>query len=197
MADGLEKTSAHFYLTFVSYLGAMKNFNLNIRLTEAEFLKFSLQRFYQSFIGRVITIFGLILIVIPILLFLIKPEFVNGKFPFPQFILGLVFTLGVPLLIFRASKKAYFANNQLSEETIYTFAKEAINLQGLSYTLKLKWNRLVQVTENDAFFLLYVTKQSSHIIPKAQLSEKEESQLRELVKSIPNLTHKLFGNDQE
>ena len=55
----------------------------------------------------------------------------------------------------------------------------------------------MQVTENDAFFLLYVTKQSSHIIPKAQLSEKEESQLRELVKSIPNLTHKLFGNDQE
>jgi hypothetical protein len=179
-------------LIFVSYLGAMKNLNLNIRLTEAEFLKFSLQRFYQSLVGKIITIFGLFLIVVPILLFLIKPEFVNGKFPFPQFILGIVFTIGVPLLIFRASKKAYFANNQLSEETTYTFENEVINLQGSSYTLKLKWDRLVQVTETDAFFLLYVTRQSSHIIPKAQLSEKEESHLRELIKSIPDLTHKLF-----
>jgi|GEM_PF-1132315 len=170
----------------------MKNLKVSVKLTEADFLKFSLQRFYQSLLGRIITIFGLILLVGPVILFLIKPELVDGKFPFPQFALGIVFTLIIPLLIFRASKKAYYGNTQLSEETQYTFDNEGINLNGQTFSLHLKWNRIVEVVENADFFLLYITKQSCHILPKAQLSEKQESDIREVVRSISGLGHSLF-----
>lgn len=170
----------------------MKNLTFYVKLSEAEFLKFSLQHFYRSLLGKIITVFGLFLLAAPTLMFLIKPEFVNGKFPLPQFILGLVFIVVVPLLIFRASKKAYFGNSQLSEKTQYIFDDEGVNLKADTYSIQLKWTRIIQVAETNDFFLLYVTTQSSHIIPKAQLKEIEISSFRNTIISILNLKHSLF-----
>jgi len=170
----------------------MKKLILEVELTEAEFLKFSLQRFYQSLAGKFFTILGLFLIFVPVLIFILKPEIVKGEFPFTQFILGLIFVLIIPLLIFRASKKTYFSNIQISEETQYTFDKEQVYLKGQTFNLNLKWQRIIQVTENDSFFLLFVTKQSCHILPKTQLNNNQILNLRNLISEIPNLKYSLF-----
>lgn len=89
-------------------------------------------------------------------------------------ILGLILTLFSPIMVLVNANK-YFKMNGANVKIIkYRFYKEYYIMETDSEPTRIEWSDLYKIVETRKAFLLYVTKQIVHFIPKREIQKNEK-----------------------
>jgi tetratricopeptide (TPR) repeat protein len=106
----------------------------------------------------------------------------RGNFVIPFIILAAL-PLFLYLVVFLSSKKSFLADKTMSKEQTYTFDKlgfrfidEATN----SYRL---WTEINNYCESKTLFIIFISANRAHIVPKGWMQEEAKSALRSLLKN--------------
>ncbi len=111
-------------------------------------------------------------------LFIIISDILNlgsGRISHTQtLILGLILTLFSPIMVLLNANR-YFKMNGADVKLIkYRFYKEYYIMETDSEPTRIEWSDLYKIVETRKAFLLYVTKQIVHFIPKREIQKKEK-----------------------
>lgn len=91
--------------------------------------------------------------------------------------LGLI-AIVQPILIFITIRSNYYSSNQLMETLVMELSPDIIKINGESYYMEIKWDKLFKIVEKQNWFLLYQNNLSAIIIPKKDMSETDINNLR-------------------
>lgn len=116
----------------------------------------------------------------------------NLESSIPTFIMGAVLVFIVPVIIRSSAGRIYDSSIVLTERVIYEIDDNGVNVTGESFTIELDWNRVRQVTEHPDFFLIWENAQMARGLPKRDFKANEITEFREVVRSQPELKHKML-----
>ena len=179
------------YQENISQTADIKNENGNpiievqVSLSKNEYLAMNFRLYYTKPAGLIITAFGVLLIFSSIRSFFLITA--NSLIPF---VLGVTFTLVMPLMLYSNVVKRYQKDVVLKKPYTYKFYEDYFVVEHPSGTNRIRFCDLVKVTEIKTTILLYVTTQLAHIVPKRIFDGREEElkALRDLLKR--NVTKK-------
>ncbi len=158
---------------------------LQTQLSWEDIKNFNFYILYRRGTTIFITIIGVIMLLFALSYFL---GFFStlSKPPIGQLLMGLVFTIGLPLFTIYSARKQFNSTGRFNEKITYTFDKVWIEIIGESFETKITWEKLHKVRETDKWFLLFANKNMAHIIPKDSLSNLQISSLRTIIRSFSN-----------
>lgn len=78
-------------------------------------------------------------------------------------------------------KNAFYSNNKIQEEIIYTFTDEKVQTKGETFDGDFTWNTVLRVKETKDWFLVYQSKTTMNMIPKKYFSPSEIIELRNII----------------
>lgn len=105
--------------------------------------------------------------------------------------LGLI-SIVQPVLIFITIRSNYYSSNQLMETLIIELSKEDIKINGESYYMEIKWDKLFRIVEKQNWFLLYQNNLSAIIIPKKDMSENDINNFIKFINDTVDVPLKLL-----
>lgn len=113
-------------------------------------------------------------------------------FNLPEPIIYQYITLGLilvaqPTILFLLVRRNYYSSNQLQERLETEMTPKEIKVIGESFYMEVKWEKLFKVVEKTNWFLFYQNSFSAIVIPKNDLTESEQDELRALLKTIQNV----------
>jgi hypothetical protein len=145
-------------ITITTKLDFKKYSNLMFRLT------------YRKPMMIVLTILGFIMLITAILYFVGIPIPFSSTPFFPLFF-G-VYTLLLPLFIYRTSRKNFSTHKRLHEQITYEFNDGKILITGESFKSEMDWVSLYQIGELPNWILLYQNRMIASVIPKDAFGDK-------------------------
>ena len=99
---------------------------------------------------------------------------------------ALIFTLYLPIAVYRSSNSNYKATKMLHELVSYEFTKDTISGVSESTTSTMRWELLHKFQETKHWMLLYTNKQVAMLIPKkAFASAADMDTFRQMARAIP------------
>ncbi|MEO8932785.1 MAG: YcxB family protein [Xanthomarina sp.] len=104
-----------------------------------------------------------------------------------QYITLLLISIVQPVIIFLTVRRNYYSSNQLREALEIEITPLEIKIQGESYYMEIKWEKLFKFVEKPKWFLMYQNNLSAIIIPKKDMSDSAIADFRELLKSIKDV----------
>lgn len=165
----------------------MADVQVNTQLNAKEYAIFSLKIAYSSPYPWFNVVLGLALVVTSI----ISPEFYD--IPYLYLTLGCFFTIGLPPFAYSVNY-LNFSTLKLTENIKYTFDETGFTVNGESFTENHVWGNIKKVEEYSEFIFISQKKRfSTNLIPKKAFTEAQYSELKTLLKSIPNVRLKLQG----
>jgi YcxB-like protein len=168
----------------------IKSLELNSQLDLKDIFQYNLFNLYRNPMIIFVTIIGVIMLILASLYYLgIFPYFESP--PIFQLLLGSVFTIGLPLFTFLGAKRNINSKGRITEKMVYKLDNEWIELIGESFESKFTWEKLHKFRESKSLFILYAQKNFAYLISKKSLSANEITEMRELVRSVPNLDYKI------
>lgn len=105
----------------------------------------------------------------------------------------VIFAFLLPIIIFFNAKRAFTSSSRITEYITYRFEKQWIFLKGQSFETKMSWDKIVKVKETKSWFLIYQTKYLANLIPKTEMTNQQIIEMRDILRSIPNLNLNLVG----
>jgi hypothetical protein len=164
--------------------------SIDTQLSREQYLKAVFYMLYRQPATFVLVILGGLLIILGTLYFALF-DVSNKITPYLFVGLGIFYIAYRPIMVYFNAKGLYNSNLRISEKINYTLDNEWIATKGESFEAKFTWAKLHKVVEIDTAFLLYATKITLHIIPKSDMTALQITDLRALVRSMPNLKAKL------
>lgn len=118
-------------------------------------------------------------------------------FNLPKPLIYQYITLGLiaivqPVLIFITIRSNYYSSNQLMETLVIDLSPEDIKINGESYYMEIKWEKLFKIVEKQNWFLLYQNNLSAIIIPKKDMSEIDINNFRTFVNNTTEVPSELI-----
>ncbi|MBI1228408.1 MAG: hypothetical protein GC192_24450 [Bacteroidetes bacterium] len=168
----------------------MNQINFRSQLTFREFLKASFYISYRQPAMLFIAIFGLFILVSPLIYHLAGVE-PNGKMTLLKLALGLYLLAFVPLIIYFKCRRAFNSKSRVVEPMDWMVDYEWINVKGTSFETKMTWEKVLKVLETKEFFFVYQSKIQANIISKREMSPAQIQGFRSIVKGILGLKDKL------
>jgi c-di-AMP phosphodiesterase-like protein len=102
------------------------------------------------------------------------------------FLVILIFVVTVPVTLRRSAQNIYKTNKLLQKTQNYTIDEEGIEVVSENGKGEVKWVELYKAAETKESFLLFISKNQSHIIPKRFLGTSREMELmRVFMKRAP------------
>lgn len=169
-----------------------KELKVHTILTWEEFRNFNFYSLYRTPVGIFLFIVGLGMWCV-VISYLLGAFPTASDFPWLQLLFAVWMTLLVPIFAYTSAKKGYASNSRIKESITYEFDGKWIAIKGESFETKLTWDKIYKVVEAKQFFLIYPQKKIANILPKKDMTGKDQLSFREIVKGIPNLNHKLKG----
>lgn len=165
----------------------MDSIEVNTQIAPKEYGIFMLKFFYRRPSSWIVVFISLMFVINGITSSLI------GSTANPVYIVvGLVLLIFFPWSVYNRNIKM-FSTTKLAEPIIYKFEKSQYSLTGESFTSNNSWEKVQKVKENADWFLIYQSKNQFSLIPKKAFTEAQYSELKTLLKSIPNVRLKLQG----
>ncbi|MDD3489913.1 MAG: YcxB family protein [Paludibacter sp.] len=164
----------------------MDKITLTTKLSFNDFIKVSYHLTYRKLSVKLMTVFGLMIL-------LLVPFSNNYETEFPWFLLffGFFISVGQPIILYFITKKNYMSNGRISETIIYEFDYESILVTGESFNSRLTWDKVYSVTENKDWILIWQNRQSANVLPKRDFKNEELQLFKEIVNSHSELKNKL------
>jgi hypothetical protein len=98
--------------------------------------------------------------------------------------LGLI-TIVQPITIFLTIRRNYNSSNHLREPLVTELTKTELKVQGESFYLEIKWEKLFRIDEERNWFLLYQNNLSAIIIPKKDLNSAQVKEFKTIISAVP------------
>jgi hypothetical protein len=100
--------------------------------------------------------------------------------------LGLI-TIVQPITIYLTIRRNYNSSNHLREPLVTELTKTELKVQGESFYLEIKWEKLFRIDEERNWFLLYQNNLSAIIIPKKDLNSVQVKEFKTIISAVPTV----------
>jgi len=120
---------------------------------------------YRKPMMIILTILGLIMLFTSILYFLGLPVPVSST-PYMPLFFG-IFTIVLPLFIYRNSKRNFSSHGRLNEQISYEFTEDKIIITGESFKTEMDWTKLYRIEELPKWILIYQNRIIANVILKS------------------------------
>lgn len=101
-----------------------------------------------------------------------------------QYITLILITIVQPTSIYITIRRNYKSSNQLGEALEIEVTPKDIKINGESYYMEVKWEKLFEIIEKPNWFLLYQNNLSAIMIPKKDMSATDINNFRQILKNI-------------
>ncbi|MFZ5987947.1 MAG: YcxB family protein [Bacillota bacterium] len=142
---------------------------LNFSLIRKDILSTNFKLYYTSPGGLIITGIGVLS-----LYGYVRCLLTLGYNLFPILPLGVLFTFFVPFLIYINSSKQFKEDTALQKSFTYKFYNDEYIVEHPSGINRIRWSDLVKAKETKTAFLLYISTQMIHVIPKRVFEQNKE-----------------------
>ena len=102
----------------------------------------------------------------------------------PFYIYSILFPSLLVFSIYRATKKS-MENPKLKEDIKIHITKEYYEEIGQTFSIKYSWSEIFKITERKDWFLIFIEKNKTKIILKADLKDNQYNELKALFNSLP------------
>lgn len=100
-----------------------------------------------------------------------------------QYITLILIVVVQPVGIYLTTRRNYKSSNQLCEALEIEITSEDLKINGETYYMEIKWDKLHQIIEKKNWFLLYQNNLSAILISKKNMTESDIQNLRYILKS--------------
>lgn len=97
-----------------------------------------------------------------------------------------------PAGIYFTIRRTYKSSNQLQETSEFEITPKDFKINGESYYMEVKWEKLFKIVEKRNWFLLYQNSLSAILIPKKEMSPKDISSFMQILKGIKDVPVELL-----
>lgn len=104
-----------------------------------------------------------------------------------QYITLFLITIVQPIIIYTTIRRNYYSSNHLREALEMEISEEEIKINGESYYMEVKWDKMFKIVEKPNWFLMYQNNLSAIIIPKKDMSESNIIDFRKILKNLINV----------
>ncbi|RZJ31500.1 MAG: YcxB family protein [Flavobacterium sp.] len=123
-------------------------------------------------------------------------------FNLPKPVIYQYLTLGLilgaqPIVIYTTIRRIYKSSNHLNETLEMQMTDEEIKIEGESFYLEVKWERMFRIVEKPHYFLVYQNSLSAIIIPKKDLGKDGVKTLRQIFERLETAPVKLTRSRDE
>ncbi|MFC6997451.1 YcxB family protein [Rufibacter roseus] len=156
----------------------MQGFTINTQLSTKNYIQFTKQSKALQLLIWFTRILGFFLLLsVP----LHYASEVTSDLPFPwaQLLVGLVM-VAWPFLLFYSVKRSFLRNTSLQETITYTFTEQEMQVQGETFTSRVKWKDVYRIQESRDLLIVWHNPQVANIIPKKYLKPEELSHFYQL-----------------
>lgn len=101
-----------------------------------------------------------------------------------QYMTLFLITVVQPVGIFLTTRRNYHSSNQLRETLAIEANSEEIKIDGESYYMEVKWEKLFKIVEKTHWFLLYQNNITAIIIHKRDMAEGDIERFRGFFKDL-------------
>lgn len=162
--------------------------NIEIQLSLEDYINVNMHITFRKIIIKVFTGIGILFLLIALFnLTTWLTTDLNPNFPLGEFILGFIFTFGLPLFVYWNSRLNYKSNARIRERITYSFTEDLLEIKGESFNTQMTWEKMFKVTESKDLILLWQNRQLANVIPKKYLNSEQLKELKALILKIPNL----------
>lgn len=159
---------------------------INYKLNRKCILQSILYMNYKRPTTWILQLIGIVVLIYSIYGAIMQTEYFEKK---GIVLLGLSIYLSLigPLILMLRALRVSRKNSRLMEPVQFEVSQDSFKISGESYNYEYSWNKVEQVTDTSAAYLIYLSKVQAHILPKYALSRNDEINLREILSSIPGL----------
>ncbi|HEU0137583.1 MAG TPA: YcxB family protein [Flavobacterium sp.] len=111
-----------------------------------------------------------------------------------QYITLALIVLVQPIVIFTTIRKNYYSSNHLRENLDFELTENKVMIRGESFYMEILWSKIHKVVEMKKWFLIYQNNLSAIIIPKKQLKQSEEDEIRIILKGLKEVPQELHDS---
>ena len=111
-----------------------------------------------------------------------------------QYITLALIVLVQPIVIFTTIRKNYYSSNHLRENLDFELTENKVIIRGESFYMEILWSKIHKVVEMKKWFLIYQNNLSAIIIPKKQLKQSEEDEIRIILKGLKEVPQELHDS---
>lgn len=158
---------------------------LKFKITFKEYVKLLYSLAYQKTMLRLLVVVAMLL-----LLWIIFYNLDLFNLPKPliyQYITLVLIAIVQPFIIFMTIRRNYCSSNQLREPVEMEIVPKEIKINGESYYMEIRMEKLFKIVEKANWFLLYQNNLSAIIIPKKAMNSTDIDNFRKILKDIPNI----------
>ena len=158
---------------------------LKFKITFKEYVKLLYGLAYQKRMLRLLVVVAMLL-----LLWIIFYNLDLFNLPKPliyQYITLVLIAIVQPLIIFLTIRRNYCSSNQLREPVEMEIVSKEIKINGESYYMEIRLEKLFKIVEKANWFLLYQNNLSAIIIPKKAMNSTDIDKFIKILKDIPNV----------
>lgn len=101
-----------------------------------------------------------------------------------QYITLAFITIVQPIVIYTTIHRVYYSSNHICEPLEMEILPKEIKIQGESFYMEVKWDKMFKIVEKSNWFLIYQNSLSAIIIPKNDLQESDIREFKEILKSV-------------
>lgn len=110
---------------------------------------------------------------------------VNPAFLVALLVIGLLFTVVQPLMLYSKAKKQVKVNEAINASLEYLISKSGIKVSQGEQSAFTTWDEIVKVTSTKNLVMLYTSRVNAYVIPKKDLKEGI-SELKKLIQDNCN-----------
>lgn len=168
----------------------MDKINVSQSLSQEEFVRFSLMRYFKR---PIILIFYSIFVLLSILTFSLNMLDPQTDFPFiyPLFVILLV----LPLAVYLSARRIYQSNYAMQAVVRYQFSDDRIKADSEKFDYSQSWDLVYQVEESKNWILLYNNRINAIYLKKESFEDPADLEiLKAILKTKAHIKVKLKKN---
>ncbi|MGV8812557.1 MAG: YcxB family protein [Gelidibacter sp.] len=109
-----------------------------------------------------------------------------------QYVTLILIAVVQPTGLYLTMRRTYKSSNQLQETSEFVISPNDFKINGESYYMEVKWEKLFKIVEKRNWFLLYQNSLSAILIPKKDMSATDIKSFRQIVKGINDVPVELL-----
>lgn len=153
---------------------------IKTKVTFKEYVKLLFGLTYQRPIMRLLV--GVAVLILLWILFYYLNLFNLPEPVIYQYVTLALLVVAQPIVIYTTIRTVYYSSNQISEPLEMQILPEEIKIQGESFYMDVKWEKMFKIVEKPKWFLIYQNSLSAIIIPKKALQESEIMDFKKILK---------------
>ena len=109
-----------------------------------------------------------------------------------QYVTLILIAVVQPTGIYLTIRRTYKSSNQLQETSAFEFSPKDFKINGESYYMEVKWEKLFKIVEKRKWFLLYQNNLSAILIPKKDMTALDINNFKKILKGVKEVPIELL-----